>query len=56
MLTLNAKYTKFRPSILNPIVDVNPLNIVVLLIILLEDKTPEAPIAAGVPVRSHYSR
>ena len=25
-----------------------------LLIILLDDKTPEAPIAGGVPVRSHY--
>ena len=47
---------KFRSSTVSPRIDVSPLLIVVLVIILVEERTPVAPTAGKLPLISHYQR
>ena len=47
---------KLRSSPVTPRIDVSPLLIVVLVIILLEERTPVAPTAGKLPLISHYRK
>ena len=47
---------KLRSSTVSPRIDVSPLLIVVLVIILLEERTPVAPTAGKLPLISHYKK
>ena len=47
---------KLRLSTVSPRIDVSPLLIVVLVIILLEERTSVAPTAGKLPLISHYKK
>ena len=47
---------KLRSSTVSPKIDVSPLLIVMLVIILLEERTSVAPTAGEVPLISHYKK
>ena len=48
---------KLRSSTVSPRIDFSPLLIVLLVIILLEERTPLAPTAGNnVPLISHYKK